>query len=156
MKTAAAPQAKPFLDHAECLMRGMGLPEGMGRLVSWLMICEPACQRPEEIAQALGLPAGAVTAQLEQLLAAETVERVQLPEQSGACYALRSPQALIERRIRQMGELRGLLDEGLALVGDDSPDVRDRLSAFQAMYQRFDGVLREMAPQPGAGPSGSR
>jgi hypothetical protein len=156
MKIAAAPKARPFLDHAECLMRGMGLPEGMGRVVSWLMICEPACQKPEEIAQVLGVPMGTVTAQLEQLLAAETVERVQLPEQSGACYALRSPQALIERRIRQMGELRGLLDEGLGLVGDDSPEVRERLSAFRAMYQRFDEVMREMVPQPSTGPSGPR
>lgn len=156
MKTAAAPKAKPFLDHAECLIRGMGLPEGMGRLFGWLMICEPACQTAEEIGRAVGVPTDAVTAQLEQLLVAESVERVQLPDQAGACYALRSPQALIERRIRQMGELHGLLDEGLGLVGDESPDVRDRLSAFQAMYQRFDTVMREMAPQPGAGPSTSR
>lgn len=153
MKTAAAPKAKPFLDHAETLIQRMGVPPGMGRLISWLMICEPACQTPTEIAQAVGQPAPAVKAQLEQLVVAETVERVEMPGQAGACYALRPIDALLERRIRQMGELRGLLDEGLDLVGDESPDVSERLNGFKDVYARFERELRAMrSPQP-PGPS---
>lgn len=143
MKTVAAPQAKPYLDHAEELVRRVGLPSGMGRLVGWLLIAEPACQTPPEIAKAVELPVEVVRQELEALVTAETLDRVEMPGRAEACFALKPIDQLLERRVRQIETMCQLIDEGLALPGQ-SPEVTDRLESFRGVYAQFIETLHEL------------
>lgn len=148
MKTSSASKAKPFLDHTEALVTRLGMPAGIGRIFGWLMIGEPACQTAEEISRVVDMPQETVTAILDGLVKSATVDRVELPSPAEPCYALRSPQELLDRRIHQMGELRDLTEEGLRLVGNESLEVRARLESFRDLYVSLIEDFRTISSKP--------
>jgi hypothetical protein len=145
MKIAAAKQARSFLDRINDRVQRLGLPDGLGSVIGWLMIGEPACQTPMEIAQAIDVPLGKLQPMLDMLVASQSVDRVTLPGRAETCYALRSPAELITRRSRQIGEMRGLLEEARAF-SVESPEVQERLTGFIELYARFEAVLQDWQP----------
>lgn len=111
-----------YADEVGMVMSQMGMPPAYGRLLGWLLICDPPSQTSTQLAQALDLSKGSVSTGMRILEQARLVHRVPTPGR-GHAYEM-APDALV-RSIDPADKfrlMRDLMDKGLALLDDpDSP-----------------------------------
>jgi DNA-binding MarR family transcriptional regulator len=96
-----------------------GVPRGAGRLLGWLLICEPARQSTADIVAALGLSKASVSTAVRLLEGYGLLTRVAVPGDRSDHYELR-PDAF-EAAHTQLGTFRqlgDLMDAGLLAIRD--------------------------------------
>lgn len=141
MTSETARRATPFLDAVGEMFDRMGIHEPFGRVAGWLMIAEPACQTPHEIAEALGNKPDEIMLVLDGLSAMGSVERISRPGTSEACYALRSLNEILNTRLQQLHDLRALSEDGLRLAGELPGTDPARLQEFHDFYAFYEREL---------------
>jgi hypothetical protein len=105
----------------------MGMPPAYGKLLGWLMICDPPDQTSTELAEALRLSKGSVSTGMRMLEGAKLARRVTRPGQRGHAYEV-LPDALITGTMNGKAvwaALSVLMAKGVELIGDeDAPEAR--------------------------------
>ena len=125
-----------YAEEAAVLLGGMGLQPACGKLLGWLLICDPPQQSSAELAAALALSKASVSTGMRTLERIGLARRVAVPGVRGHVYEMR-PDALIDigsdagRLYRQVREL---MDRGLELVGDSDPRRTERLRVSRDFY----------------------
>ena len=86
-----------FADH-------YGLPPITGRILGWLMICDPQEQSPAEIAEAIGASRASLTTNMRLLIASGLVHRLTRPGGRTAYYRIDNDiwEQIIRRRVASM------------------------------------------------------
>src|SRR6516225_10258601 len=100
-----------------------GLPPITGRILGWLMICDPPEQSPAQIAEAIGASRASLTTNMRLLIASGLVQRLTRPGGRTAYYRIDDDmwQKVIQRRIASMISFGELARDGIDLLGADSP-----------------------------------
>jgi DNA-binding transcriptional regulator GbsR (MarR family) len=99
-----------YAEEAAVLLGGMGLQPACGKLLGWLLICDPPQQSSAELAAALALSKASVSTGMRTLERIGLARRVAVPGVRGHVYEMR-PDALIDigsdagRLYRQVREL---------------------------------------------------
>ncbi|AOW92639.1 transcriptional regulator [Rhodococcus sp. WMMA185] len=108
-----------------------------GRLLGWLLVCEPERQSSEDLATGLRASSGGVSTTARLLIRMGLVERSGVPGDRRTYYRLRRHafDSVIEERRRSMAELRKLAEEGLSALADNAPDRRRRLEEMWELAQ---------------------
>lgn len=113
---------REYADEVGMVLSQLGMPPAYGRLLGWLLICDPPAQTSSQLAEALGLSKGSVSTGMRMLERARLVQRVPTPGRGHAYQML--PDALL-RASDPAGRhlmMRDLMDRGLTMLGDpDSP-----------------------------------
>lgn len=132
-----------FAEDVALTLEGMGLVRMTGRVVGWLLICDPPEQTFVQITEALQASKGSISAALKFLTTARWVERFSLPGQRRDRFRIRVD--YWSRLGRQQSALyEGMAElaaRGLDLLGDAPPDRRARL---EEMHELFAWIAREM------------
>ena len=101
------------------------MPRSWGKLLGWLLICDPPQQSSADLASALDLSAGSVSSGTRMLENAGLIRRVAAPGRRGKVYEMTDDAFIRAARSEQFKRFRELMDDGLALVGDaDGPRAR--------------------------------
>ena len=130
-----------FADEIGLFYEGFGLPRACGRVLGWLLVCEPDFQTAEDLTRALHVSRGAVSMATRMLVRNGMVERRTMPGDRRIYHGI-SPEAFVtifEQQGRTATRLRKLADEGLALLEGESPERRRRLQEMRhltAFYER--------------------
>jgi hypothetical protein len=113
-----------------------GLPPITGRILGWLMICEPVEQSAAQIATSISASRASMTDNVRMLVATGLVRRHTRAGDRTAYYRIDDDawEAAVRRRIDGMTEFEGITADGLALVDCDS-DRASRLHAAHAVYR---------------------
>lgn len=113
-----------------------GLPPITGRVLGWLLICEPAEQSAGEIAAAIGASRASLTTAMRFLIASGLVRRLTLPGSRTTYYRIDDDiwKTIVERRIASLTSFSRITLDGMALVGRSSP----RAGRLRAAHQFFD------------------
>ncbi|MCX4247584.1 GbsR/MarR family transcriptional regulator [Paraliomyxa miuraensis] len=140
-----------------------------GRVVGWLMLCDPPHQTQAELVQGLGVSKASVSTELRQLELRGMVERITLPGDRRSYYrvAIDAWPELMARRLRVIDRCVALADEGLALLEHASDERRARLAGLRHGYVRLQAVMRAALeelraetragrPGPASGKAGKR
>lgn len=117
-----------------------------GRIVGWLLVCEPSHQSAEDLARATGASKGSVSNVLKLCLAGGLIERIGLPGERRAYYQIR-PEAwsdMFVARMAKMAELRRIADEGLKMLEGLSVDRTARLRAMRDLYAFYEAQIPTM------------
>jgi DNA-binding transcriptional regulator GbsR (MarR family) len=115
-------------------LESMGLARAYGKLLGWLMICDPPQQSSAELAAALEISKGSVSAGTRLLENAGMIRRVVAPGQRGKAYEV-SPDAIIRAvQDNRYQTFLDLLERGLAVVGDERAPRADRLRRNRDFY----------------------
>ncbi|SEP38497.1 GbsR/MarR family transcriptional regulator [Amycolatopsis saalfeldensis] len=133
--------------------RQEGLPPITGRILGWLMICEPAGQSAADIAAGIKASRASMTTNIRSLTATGLVRRYTRAGDRTAYYQLddQAWETAIRRRIEGMSAFEDVLQDGLALMGPDT-DRASRLRAAQEVYRWVGSLLRDPKPaRPGNG-----
>jgi DNA-binding transcriptional regulator GbsR (MarR family) len=110
-------------------------PRMVGRVLGWLLICEPSEQSAAELAERLQASKGSISTSTRVLLRIGLIERVRLRGERFDRFRAR-PEAWDEFlwRQEQFQEPRRVLRVGLDALADEPAARRARLEELDAMY----------------------
>jgi DNA-binding MarR family transcriptional regulator len=123
-----------YAEEAGIVLAGMGMPQAYGKLLGWLLICDPPAQSGAELVAALGLSKGSVSAGLRTLEASGLVRRVAMPGRRGSFYEM-TPDAIMRAAgSEKFTYFRQLMDRGLDVVGGEDAPGAERLRTTRDFY----------------------
>ena len=125
-----------------------GMAPITGRIVGWLLICDPAEQSAGEIAAAIKASRASLTTNMRGLIADGLVRRLRRAGERTAYYRIDDGawETMFRRRVASLAAVERLTDAGLRLVGDDGPRAA-RLRAVQDVFAWFEALIAD-APGP--------
>jgi hypothetical protein len=127
-----------------------GLPPITGRIVGWLMICDPPEQSPAEIAEAISASRASLTTNMRLLIASGLVHRLTRAGARTTYYRIDDDmwEKVIRRRIASMMSFGALTQDAIGLLGADSP----RAARIRAAHDFFEWMAKLLANSPGPSP----
>lgn len=131
----AEPSARQrYAEQAAITLTGLGLPPAYGKLLGWLLICDPPQQTNADISAALGLSKGSVSTGMRMLETAGLVRRVPVPDRRGHAYEMVPDAFLTISKSGSYAVFRNLMQSGLDLVGGDDAPGAERLRDARDFY----------------------
>lgn len=145
----AKPRGGDLVSYAEVIGRfyeDLGLPRTWGRVLGWLLVCEPDHQSAEELASILHASRGSISMATRSLIRMGSVERQTLPGDRRTYYRIRPGAwtAVFEQQTQTVTKLRQLALQGLDLLHDEPPERRTRLTELcelTTFYERESRAL---------------
>jgi len=125
---------RQYVEQAAVALEGMGFPRSWGKLLGWLLICDPPQQSSVELAAALDLSAGSVSSGTRMLENAGLIRRVAAPGRRGKVYEMTDDAFIRAARSDSFQRFRELMDDGLALVGDPGSPRAQRVRKARDLY----------------------
>ena len=113
-----------------------GLPRMTGRILSWLLICDPPNQTMHELTEALQSSKSSISTATRMLIQMGIIERVSLPGQRRDHYRIVPDfwSRVLEEKAQQFTEFRLLAEKGLSLLEGASPARRQGLEEMHDLY----------------------
>jgi DNA-binding MarR family transcriptional regulator len=127
---------RQFAEEMGLAFERFGVPRGAGRLLGWLLICEPARQSTADLVSALGLSKASVSTAVRLLESYRLITRVAVPGDRSDYYEL-LPDAF-ESAHSHLGTFRvfgDLMAKGMAAIGDTGGPRAARLRESAAFYR---------------------
>lgn len=117
-----------------------GMPPITGRVLGWLMVCDPAEQSAGQIAEAIGASRGSMTPNLRQLTSVGFVERINRPGSRTTYYRLvdNAWQVVVEQQVAALRSFRAITAEGIDLLDARSERSRRVRQADQVLHRLQD------------------
>jgi DNA-binding transcriptional regulator GbsR (MarR family) len=130
---------RQYVEEAGAILSTLGMPPGYGKILAWLLICDPAAQSITEIAEATGTSKGSVSTAVRLLANATLVRRVARPGRRGTFYEM-LPDAMMRAvedtwRYRMFREF---LDRGVEMLGEDDGPRTERIRMTRDFYAFFE------------------
>lgn len=145
---------RAFAEEVGTVMSGMGMPAAFGKLMGWLLICDPPQQTSTQLAEALGLSKGSVSTGTRVLEQLGMVRRVPVRGRGHAYEML--PDALVRtvdaRRLYLV--VHDVMQRGIDVLGGDETAPRaQRLRVTRDFYafvaERVPELIEEFAKREG-------
>jgi DNA-binding transcriptional regulator GbsR (MarR family) len=138
----------PELEFAERIGRlfeEAGSSRISGRIVGWLMICEPAEQSQPELVETLGVSKASVSTELRTLMHLGLIERTTRPGDRRSYYRVAEEAwtQLIRRRMQMIEAIAAAAVGGLASIPEATPQRRRRLERLRDVYTRMGRAMTE-------------
>ncbi|MDQ3885902.1 MAG: MarR family transcriptional regulator [Actinomycetota bacterium] len=130
-----------FVEEIGLFYEDLGLTRIWGRVLGYLLVCEPDAQSAEELAQVLHVSRGSISMTTKALVRAGMVERQTVRGDRRTYFRIR-PEAwteVFEEQIRSAARMRELAEQGLGLLDNEAAERRRRLEQLQeftAFYER--------------------
>jgi len=130
-----------FVEQAGIVIEHLGLPRMAGRVLGWLLICDPPQQSSGELAPALQASKASISTTIRLLMQIGLVERIVLPGKRRDYFRIRADtwSRATEERMGLITSMRELAEQGLALRTDAGMEATERLHDmrdFYAFYER--------------------
>lgn len=143
-------EASRFVEMVGRFWESWGQPRTAGRILGWLMICDPPEQSSADLGEALDASAGSVSTTTRQLMQVGLVDRVTFPGDRASYFRLHE-HAWIQVMQARLEGIRGL--HQLALAAESlTPELRaDRVKDLrfitEFMLEEWPGVMDRMQSQ---------
>jgi DNA-binding transcriptional regulator GbsR (MarR family) len=135
------PEAE-FVEQVGDLFDQMGSSRIAGRVMGWLLVCDPPHQSASELARAVQASKASISTVLRSLLAARLVERMGLPGSRRTYYRI-GPDAwseMFQAKLAFSTALRQVAEKGLKLIGAGKARRR-RLEEMRDFYGFLDDEM---------------
>ncbi|MDT0330280.1 GbsR/MarR family transcriptional regulator [Nocardiopsis lambiniae] len=132
-----------FVDEVAAFFERDGLPLISGRVIGWLLICDPPEQSPARIAEALRVSRSSVSTATRLLVPGGLVETVRRPGDRNAYHRVSADgwSRMLERRYARTAAFREITERGLRALDDASPERRERLANVNELYRFLESEL---------------
>ena len=133
-----------YAEEAAIVLAKMGLPPAYGKLLGWLLICDPPHQTSTELATALGLSKGSVSAGIRLLENSRLVRRVPTPGRRGIAYEMDPDGMMRVAESDVYRTFRELMQRGIDLVGGEDKPGAVRLTHTRDFYAFIERELPKL------------
>ncbi|MEV4598546.1 transcriptional regulator [Amycolatopsis sp. NPDC049253] len=105
-----------------------GLPPITGRVLGWLMICDPPEQSAGAIAETIGASRASLTSNMRYLTAIELIRRVRKPGDRTTYFRIEDDawRKVVHRKLAGLSTFTTIARDGLDLTGDGPRSERIR------------------------------
>ena len=134
-----------FVEQMGGYFESNGLTRLAGRLLGWLLVCEPERQSSEDLASALDASSGGISTNARTLIQFGYIERRALAGDRRTYYRLR-PNAFAageRQRIRSMSDLTVMAETGLRAMRAAPPESTRRLEEMRTLLSYMHDALSE-------------
>lgn len=120
-----------------------GLPPIAGRILGWLMACDPPEQSAGQISEAIGASRASLTTNLRMLATMGFVSRRTRPGERVVYYRIddNAWRRVVQRQIASVASYLEIARDGMELVGPDSA----RATRIRESYEVLDWMVRVFA-----------
>jgi DNA-binding transcriptional regulator GbsR (MarR family) len=130
-----------FADEIGLLYEELGLPRAWGRVLGWLLVCEPESQSAEDLAEVLHASRGSISMATRSLIRMDVIERQTKRGDRRTYYRIQPGTwtGVFEQQIQTTTKVCQLTKKGLELLNDEPAARRDRLRElhdFTEFYER--------------------
>jgi DNA-binding transcriptional regulator GbsR (MarR family) len=124
-----------FIENVGLYFERVGLTRMEGRIIGWLLICDPPHQSMGELVEGLGASKSSISVALRTLTTLYLIDQISLPGQRRDYYRASSDMWTRSFRARQnqIFELRQLAEQGLEMLKDEPDDRLKRLELMRDM-----------------------
>jgi DNA-binding transcriptional regulator GbsR (MarR family) len=132
-------EERHFVEDFSLYFEQMGYPRMAGRILGWLLICDPPAQSAGELAEALGASKGSLSTMTRLLIQVGLIERAGMPGHRRDYFRIKPgawPQ-LIKVQMQSMIGLHQMVERGLAmltLAEGRGPESTQRLRDAHDLY----------------------
>jgi DNA-binding transcriptional regulator GbsR (MarR family) len=126
---------RQFAEEVGRVFEQFGLSRMAGRVLGWLLICDPPRQSSVELGAALGASKGAISVSTRLLESYGLARRIAVPGERGDYFEI-TPDAF-NRAHDQMGKariFRELMEMGLSVLGNEDSPRAERLRETRDLY----------------------
>ena len=136
--------AMPFVEQLGFRTEAQGHPRMAGRVMGWLLVCEPEFQSVAEIAMALQSSRSAVNAVVNRMVDFGVFERVAVPGERTTYFRINSDggELLFDNMVANLRAMRELAESGLEALCWRPRSINRRLEDLRAMH----AFLEEQMP----------
>ena len=125
----------------------MGTTPAFGKLLGWLLVCDPPCQTSAQLGAAVGLSRASVSAGMRTLERSGLVRRVPTSDRGHAYEIQRDAFARVIDPTANMRVFIELMQRGIDLIGAEDAPRADRLrharDFYAFMIERVPGLMEE-------------
>lgn len=129
-------EEKHFIEDSSLFFEQWGLPRMAGRILGWLLICDPAHQSTSDLQQVLKASKGSISMMTRLLLQEDLVERVGVPGDRRDYFRLRGGAwtRLMSDRLAVVSAIHQLAERGFNLLDGRDAALRQRLEEIHDLY----------------------
>jgi len=137
---------REFVERVGEFFARTGHPRIAGRLLGWLLICDPPHQSAEELAGVTQASKASISVMLRLLGAAGLVERIGVPGERRSFYRIRGSawSEDLSTKAAHFSEMRKIAEAGLELVDGDAAEQRRGLTNMRDFYGFFEREFPEL------------
>lgn len=112
-------------------------PRMAGRILGWLLVCEPEEQTAAQIGEVLKASKGSISTMVRFLIQFGVVDKTSIPGERAAYYRINSTSWMefLNRRLAMLGEMVRLENEALALQVESIPVRQQRIEALKNFHE---------------------
>jgi DNA-binding MarR family transcriptional regulator len=140
----ATPEAlAEYIESVALHFETSGLPRIAGRILGYLLTCNPPAQTASELENALNASKASISSMTRMLEQYGLIERTARPGERQTRYQMR-PNAwteLMKQKLTSLGSFRTLAERGLIMLENAPPEQRARLQTMQHLYSFFEAEL---------------
>ncbi|KPL85339.1 GbsR/MarR family transcriptional regulator [Herpetosiphon geysericola] len=120
-----------------------GIPRMAGRIMGWLLVCDPPQQNATELAQVLSASKGSISTMTRWLLHIGLINKTTIPGERRDYFEIREGTwaDLLAQQFQAVGSFRELANQGLALLNDPKGHEGARLREMHDLYAFFEREL---------------
>ncbi|MFN8452358.1 MAG: MarR family transcriptional regulator [Anaerolineae bacterium] len=136
-----------FVEEVGLYFERVGLTRMEGRVIGWLLICDPPQQSMGDLVEALDASKSSISVALRTLTTIYLIEKVSVPGERRDYYKASADMwnRSYRARIHQLTELSELAERGIELLADEPPEQQRRLELMRDhnrfMEQEFPKLL---------------
>jgi hypothetical protein len=155
-----SPELAQFVEDVGLTMEESGHPRIAGRIVGWLLVCDPPHQSFNDLVEVLGASKGSISNMTRMLLQADLIERFAVPGERQTFFRIR-PGAwvrVLRRRIDSVSQLSQVAARGLALMEKHDGDgdywrLREMQDFYQFISRKIPLLIEEYESERATAPS---
>jgi DNA-binding transcriptional regulator GbsR (MarR family) len=122
-----------FVEQIGLILEENDQPRIAGRIIGWLLICDPPHQSFDDLVGVLQVSKGSVSNMTRLMLQSGLIERVSLPGDRKTYFKIRNDawKRTLERQLRLAHRLADAAGDGLDLMEEESLCCRERLEQLR-------------------------
>jgi DNA-binding transcriptional regulator GbsR (MarR family) len=139
-------ERRQFFEEMGLMFEGTGMPRMAGRVLGWLLMCDPPHQTATQVGDVVGASKGSISTMLRHLVGTGIVERMGVPGERSKFYRIRDGAWVehLRERTAFTRSLRQLAERGLTLMQGEEPPLLRRLQDFRDLHAFFEREMPAM------------
>jgi len=137
-----------FVERVGRFWEGVAMGRSAGRILGWLMICEPVHQSAADLVSTLGMSTGSVSTQIRQLQRMGLVERLTFPGDRASYYQL--PESVwsksMNTEFERLADMRALAASAVEVLPTERPERVSELALVAEFFaEEWQGLTERLA-----------